>query len=831
MRARTAVLNSLALLMAAGLPLGVRARNLRAQDAAGRLQGEVFSMGPSGQKYVIPGAKVTLTPEERGKPPLVVVADQGGEYVLEPVPAGRYRLTAASVGLSSEERDVVVTAGQTIRMDIGLRPEVLKQEIKVTGETEIIQTTETSPTEALHSTTLVNAPSASERFESLLPLLPGVIRGPDGLLNPKGARSTQAGLLVNSTNVTDPFTGGSGINLPIDVVSKVEVRSNPYDAAYGKFAGAVTTVDTRPSDFDKLHVTLQNFFPRLRRRNGTIMGLESVTPRVTVTGPLRKQRVAITQSLEYRFVRTRIPSLPDLQNDTEVESFDSFTQADIRLSDRQTASATLSFYPQKLINLGLNTFTPQEATPDLRQRGHLVALQHKFAAPSGGLIESAFALKTLDADLKPHSNEPYRLAVETTLGGFFSRQNRDTDRLEWQETYHFAPVKAWGEHLPKVGILFVRNSFDGRLSFAPIEVLRASGVVAERTTFGPETSPAVKQKEFTWFVQDRWNVWRRLTVDVGLRYDRDLIIGESNLSPRLGMAWVLTADGRTVLRAGLGSFYDRVNLNTATFLQFPERTVTRFSPGGAVVQDYVYQSRLGGALHNPRSIAWSAQLDRELLRNLYLRLGYQQRNTTRDFVLEPLHTSSGDFLQLDNSGRNRYRELELTTHYRWGENSQLTASYVRSSTFGDLNDINQFYGNVPGALIRPNERSLLPFDAPNRLLFWGEFRLPAKLDLSPVLDIHTGFPYSIVNEERDFVGARNRAGRFPRFTSLDVQLTREFRIPFFGRRYKVRAGIKVFNLLNRFNPRDLQNNLVSPRFGQFFNSVERTFRGKFIVEY
>jgi len=830
MRMKKIVLKAL-LTVVTGMGMLAPTRNLWAQDTTGRLQGEVFSMGPGGQKYVIPGAKVTLMPEERGKPPLVAVTDQEGEYLLQSVPAGRYRLRATGTGLSSEEREFVVTGGQTIRMDIELRPEVLKQEIKVTGETEIIQTTETSPTETLHSTTLVNAPSASERFESLLPLLPGVIRGPDGLLNPKGARSTQAGLLVNSTNVTDPFTGGSGINLPIDVVSKVEVRSNPYDAAYGKFAGAVTTVDTRPSDFDKLHVTLQNFFPRLRRRTGTIMGLESVTPRVTVTGPLRKQRVAITQSLEYRFVRTRIPSLPDLQNDTEVESFDSFTQADIRLSDRQTASATLSFYPQKLINLGLNTFTPQEAAPDLRQRGHLVALQHKFAAQSGGLMESAIALKTLDADLNPHSNEPYRLAVETTLGGFFSRQNRDTDRLEWQETYHFASVKAWGQHLPKVGMVFARNSFHGWQSFAPIEVLRASEQVAERTTFGPDTFPSAQQSELSWFVQDKWNVWPRLTVDAGVRYDRDWVVRESNLAPRLGIAWLLTADGRTVLRAGLGSFYDRVNLNTATFLQFPERTVTRFSPGGAVVQNYVYQSRLGGALHNPRSVAWSAQLDRELLRNLYLRLGYQQRNTTRDFVLEPLHTSSGDFLQLDNSGRNRYREFELTTHYRWGENSQLTASYVRASTFGDLNDINQFYGNVPGALVRPNERSLLPFDVPNRFLGWGEFRLPFKLDFSPVLDIHTGFPYSIVNEERDFVGARNRAGRFPRFASLDVQLTRQFHIPFFGKKYKVRAGIKVFNLLNRFNPRDLQNNLVSPRFGEFFNSVERTFRGKFIVEY
>jgi len=830
MRTTTTVLNSL-LTVVAGMCMLAPTRNLWAQDTTGRLQGEVFSMGPGGQKYVIPGAKVTLMPEDRGKPPLAAVTDQEGEYLLQSVPGGRYRLTAASAGLSSEEREFVVTAGQTIRMDIELKPEVLKQEIKVAAEAGTIDTTETSSTGVVRSTTLINAPSASERFESLLPLLPGVIRGPDGLLNPKGARSTQAGLLVNSTNVTDPYTGGSGMNLPIDVVSKVEVRSNPYDAAYGKFAGAVTTVDTRPSDFDKFHVTLQNFFPRLRRRNGTIMGLESVTPRVTVTGPLWKERAAITQSLEYRFVRTRIPSLPDLQNDTAVESFDSFTLADIRLSERQTAFATVSFYPQKLINLGLNTFTPLEATPDLRQRGHLLALQHKYASASGGLMESAIAWKALDANLKPHSDEPFRLAVETTLGGFFSRQDRDTDRLEWQETYHFASVKAWGQHLPKVGMVFVRNSFHDRQSFAPIEVLRASEQVAERITFGPDTFPSAQQSELSWFVQDKWNVWPRLTVDAGVRYDRDWVVRESNLAPRLGMAWLLTADGRTVLRAGLGSFYDRVNLNTASFLQFPERTVTRFSPSGTDVESRFYRQRLAGGLHNPLSIAWSAQLDRQVVRNLYLRVGYQQRNTTRDFVVQPLHTSQDDFLVLDNSGRNRYREFELTSHYRWGESSQLTASYVRSATFGDLNDVNQFYGNVPGPLIRPNERSLLPFDAPHRFLFWGEFRLPAKLDLFPVLDIHTGFPYSIVDEERDFVGARNRAGRFPRFASLDMQLTKKFRIPFFGKKYKVRAGIKVFNLLNRFNPRDLQNNLVSPRFGQFFNSVDRTFRGKFIVEY
>ena len=77
----------------------------------------------------------------------------------------------------------------------------------------------------INSSVVQNAPNSTERFENLLPLVPGVVRGPDGRLNLKGASSTQAGWLVNSSNVTDPATGDKAMNLPIDVVSSVKVLS------------------------------------------------------------------------------------------------------------------------------------------------------------------------------------------------------------------------------------------------------------------------------------------------------------------------------------------------------------------------------------------------------------------------------------------------------------------------------------------------------------------------------------------------------------------------------------------------------------------------------
>ena len=58
---------------------------------------------------------------------------------------------------------------------------------------------------------------------------------------------------------------------------------------------------------------------------------------------------------------------------------------------------------------------------------------------------------------------------------------------------------------------------------------------------------------------------------------------------------------------------------------------------------------------------------------------------------------------------------------------------------------------------------------------------------------------------------RETSTGIPRFASLDLQVTKEIRLPGFGKKAKV--GFGVFNLLNHFDPRDVQNNLDSYRFG------------------
>jgi hypothetical protein len=148
---------------------------------------------------------------------------------------------------------------------------------------------------------------------------------------------------------------------------------------------------------------------------------------------------------------------------------------------------------------------------------------------------------------------------------------------------------------------------------------------------------------------------------------------------------------------------------------------------------------------------------------------------------------------------------------------------VRSSAIGDLNDFNSYFGNVENPIIRANERSRLSFDSPNRFLFWGTFHAGYGITLAPVLDVRSGFPYSIIDEDRNFVGPRNRAGRFPTFTSLDLQVLKSVSLPGTFKKYRAELGLKVFNITNHFNPRDFQNNLASDNFGGFSNGVGRKY--------
>ena len=812
-----------------------------AQESGSPVTGRAVVQGPDGQSFSVAGATMELTSVSEDTPgdsaPLQVKTNRSGVFRFKDVDEGCYVVVGKSTELRGQSGVFCVPwPDEPDLISVEMEIEQVVESVQVTAAVIEIDPTETSSTGSVGVSTLHNAPKANRSFEDVMPLIPGVLRGPSGEINMSGARASQSATELNGADVTDPVTRTTQINLPTETVSSVQVLTSPYDTQYGGFAGAVSTVETKPANLSQFKVSLQNFTPRIRRRDGAIMGIESSTPRFTVTGPIRKGKLGFFHSTEYQFVRAdqEDANLPLLERDVEREALSVFTQVDARHSDRNVTTANMLIYPEKLNFFGLNAFTPQQATSDLRRRGRLATLRNNHEFRSGATLLSQLSYQNLDSDVKPLSSGPARIGLERASGGFFNRQSRSTIRRKWSELYRFAPLDTIGHHQLKTGFQLGAESYHGDQVFRPVTWLGIEDQRVRQLDFTPPAGVRASKNDYALFLQDKWEVASPLTLDLGLRLERDSIAGQANPSYRAGFAYAIGKAARTLLRGGAGLFFDRISLTAPTFLQLPQRTETRYGLDGRIMSERLFESRIDGPIRNARSLSWSLQLDREAIPDLFLRAGYHQRRTKRNLLIEPelgvgtldLGTAR-DFLTLSNPGRDSYREWQFSARYRLSEGGHLTASYVRSSSVGDLNDLASIYWPTPSALIWPNERAPLKFDVPNRFLFWSEVGSPWGLRAVPVFELRSGFPYSTVDQNRDIVGTRNRAGRFPVYKALDLQVTKRFSIQMAGKKRHFRAGIRFFNLLNTFNPQDVQSNLGSPYFGTFYRGVKRKLRAVF----
>jgi len=799
----------------------------------GGIKGQVVA-DITDKRRPLPGVVVNLSGERLADKKLQTVSDEEGRYNFTGLTAGDYTVSVELQGFKKYEQKTIVQIEATVELNILLQPIALSETVTVTEDKTDAGRTESTTAGVITSTTLRDAPLIDQKFQDALPLLPGVVRGPDGNLNIKGTRPNQSGILVSSLNVTDPVTGSPAIELPLEAVETVQVYSNPYSAEYGKFTGAVTTIETRAGSNDWRYL-VSGVLPRPRWRDGKLFGIGAVTPRIAVGGPISKNKLFFFQSLEYRFVRTNVPSLENLeesQRDIQRESFDSFSRVDYVASSIHRFTVSLSVFPQKLDFFNLNTFNPADTTANFHQRGWFLALNEQAAFKSGALLQSSFSVKQFDGDIFANSAAPYRITPDRNFGGWFDRQHRESRRYEWLEVYHFVPRRWRGSHAFKTGLNFSHTTFKGSDISRPVNVVRADGTTSQLIEFVGDSALRRGQNEYSAFVQDKWALNGRVTIDLGLRFDRDQIGAKNNFAPRFGFALLPTDSERTVVRGGMGLFYDKIPLNVGAFEQYQSLSVTTFAPDGVTVVD---GSRLfrntapGDGLRNPYSLAANVQLDHQLTERLLLRVGYEERHTRHDFFVEPIthqDLTSGALL-LQDSGRSRYREFQTLARLRFQEGRNIFLSYVRSEARGDLNDFNTYFGNLRHPVIRPNEFGKQQFDAPNRLLFWGDFALPKDIVATPVFEWRSGFPFSLLDEDQNFVGPRNAGGRFPKLMTLDLLVTKGLRIPFRGKKYKGRVGLTIFNITNHWNPRDVQNNLASPQFGTFYNSPDRGFRTKF----
>jgi hypothetical protein len=793
------------------------------------VRGVIFTMGSDHVQTLWPNARVTLKNLDTNDE-VATVSDELGAYAFVGVLPGRYELAVTLAGFETVTRQLTIGKDDTPKIDFQLTPKGQTETITVSAENSGVDLSSSNGgTPALDEKTLKSVVQLNQDFQDALPLLPGVVRGLDGLIRIKGGRTNQTNTLVNSASVTDSFTGQPALSLPAVAIHSVQVLSNPFSSEYGQFASGVVNVDTRGGT-DEWKWLFEDPVPRFRWINHRqTHGVESASPHLTFAGPLETGKAYIFQTMGYGYDTVTVPSLPDPNNVRIVEKINTYTQLDWNPSASHRFTTVVALDPQNTDYANINTFNPQPVTANDRQRDYFVSATHRWILGNGGFVQTLFATKRLASRIYPATDtEEMTLFPEQNSGSYFERQQRNTQLYQWSQTLHVRPMEHAGRHLPVFGYSWSHASYDGQVANLPLQVLREDGTLTSSICYPDATDSQAAVNEFALFAQDNWQIHPRLTLDLGVRLDHNSLAAERvNVAPRIGFVFAPTDDNRTAVRGGFGVFFDKIPINVAVFNRFPAQTITSYAADGATVVGSPATFTHAGpdALHVPYSLGWTLQFDRELRRNLLMRLGYEERHAFREFYVDPVQAADGSaWLVLFNSGHQDYREFLTIMRWRVNDRTTLFGSYVYSKAQGELNDYNRFFGNYPYPLIRGNQYGPLSSNAPHRGLFWEIIGLPHKLDFVPILDVHSGFPYSRVDRDWNFIGRENQAGHFPPFLALDTKFQYPVDFTFRDHRIQFRAGFSVYNVLNHFNPRDVQEYYASPNYGTFYNSVGRLFR-------
>ena len=776
------------------------------------------------------------------------VTDAEGVVIFSGVAAGHYELRVTIDGFEPSVRHDIVLAGSVPQeIDVVLAVPRLSDTVIVTRPTAVdsdVAAGATRPTGELERSALQRLPLAVTSIREALPLLPGVLRSTTGELSFKGTAEQHGGLVINGMNAADPATGDFRVKLPVDSVEAVQVFLHPYTAEYGQFTSGITTVETRAGD-DRWHFELNDFLPDLRFVKGKIVGIAEDAPHLHISGPLLPQRVYWSQSADYTIAKRPVRGLQFPGNETKTESQSHFTQLDFTLHPRHTQRVTVGYFPDRNEYIGLDVFRPRPVTPSVKQRDEVVTMRDNSQF-GGGLLSTAVSFSRFRTTVRGQGTEDLTLTPTVEQGNYFASRVRASRRLELFAVYSLPP-KHWfrGSHDVKFGIDVNDSSSVLDYRARPINVVRSNGTRAERIEFDAAPSIRAGNGEYVGFLQDRWALRANLSLDLGLRYEDQRIADAQIVAPRAGFAWSPVANRKTVIRGGIGLFYDKVPLNLRSFAEFPARVVTRFDLDGMTVVDQrrftnvlvsagappsfqpEHRDPDGEAAFVPENVSWNLQIDHAFHPWLAVRANVMASSTSNIYIVNPLTNPAGQSaIVLSSTGDSTYRALELAG--RVGRGPRVVyVSYTRSRSRGDLNDFNASFGDVAAPLVRPNQFSLSPTDVPNRLMAWGALALPRQITVAPIIEMRSGFPYSVRDAAQDFVGIRNAdETRFPWFFAVDMEVAKKFQVT---QKYAIRLSLRGFNLTNHFNPRDVHANVDDPVFGRFLASYRRYFAGGFDV--
>jgi len=391
-------------------------------------------------------------------------------------------------------------------------------------------------------------------------------------------------------------------NVPVSAVQELTVLTNSFSAEYGRSAGGVVNIVTRTGTNDFRGDVLFMWRPGGIQAANPLASqrTEDVLYQVAgaVSGPIVRDHSHFFVAGEYNHQnRDSTITSPLAPGIFTGEYRQGLIQA--RFDDQLTGHHTLSG------RLNLDSFhdtNPADAVGGLalpstartfERRAYGVQLSE--TALIGALmvneVRAQFQIASPVTQFDPVNPAPQlsRPGVstegESRIADLINRQFQFADTLSVTRGSHYlklggdAIYSRSGGYGQEFGTGFVLGQFTFRTGISPsipTSALTINDVARFTQSFG---NPNYTVSEWLWslFAQDSWRLRPGLTLDLGLRYERQNYSDDTNnFSPRLGFAYNLLGDSRSVIRGGYGIYYSelRANLEAGFALNGPTGVLT-----------------------------------------------------------------------------------------------------------------------------------------------------------------------------------------------------------------------------------------------------------------
>ncbi len=252
----TNYLGILALVMA--VVLSVAGSPLLAQLGTERIQGTVSDSTGA----VLPGVEVTVANVDTGQSRLSITGD-GGRYSAAQLATGNYEIRAELPGFQTGvRRGIRLVVGQEAVVNFTLEIGSISEEVVVTGEAPLVNTTSSTLSSVISESQVHDLPLNGRNITVLALLTPGVVQlrtgitggvtlgAPSVRVSIAGAKFYSTGFLLDGTDVTDSSRGmgpggAAGAMFGVETLKEMQVITNNYSAEYGRFSGGLMKMVTK----------------------------------------------------------------------------------------------------------------------------------------------------------------------------------------------------------------------------------------------------------------------------------------------------------------------------------------------------------------------------------------------------------------------------------------------------------------------------------------------------------------------------------------------------------------------------------------------------------